>query len=263
MLVSVILKILNEEDNIADILDSLVIQEGPIEVIVVDADSEDRTQEIVQQYADEYPFIKLYIKPGSRGVSLNFGLGKATGEIIALTDGDCIANPNWVKEIRRSITEGADMVAGKTINIGLKAWEELDRVELFHRGFDCSWPGCNLGFRKEVIDEAGGVDPWFITAEDIDLNYRVIGAGHRLVHNPNAIIYNRTRATVYGFFHQAFWNGAGRKQLTLKHGRLWGNYDPLKMFKQRMTFWALVRLAFALLGYVGFKLFGDKEPYGK
>jgi hypothetical protein len=37
----------------------------------------------------------------------------------------------------------------------------------------------------------------------------------------------------------------------------------LRMFKQRMSFWALVRLAVALLGYIGFKLFDDKGPYGK
>ncbi len=53
--------------------------------------------------------------------------------------------------------------------------------------------------------------------------------------NQNAIVYRRTKSTVYGFFHQAFWNGAGRKQLTLKHGNLWGKYDPLRMFKQKMT----------------------------
>jgi hypothetical protein len=35
------------------------------------------------------------------------------------------------------------------------------------------------------------------------------------------------------------------------------------MFKQKMTFWALVRLAVALMGYVGFKVFSDKGPYGK
>jgi len=47
MLVSIVLKVRNEEDNIADALDSLVVQEGPIEIIVVDGYSTDRTQEIV------------------------------------------------------------------------------------------------------------------------------------------------------------------------------------------------------------------------
>ncbi|MCG7845358.1 MAG: glycosyltransferase, partial [Methanomassiliicoccales archaeon] len=145
MLVSIVLKIRNEEDNIADALDSLVVQEGPVEIILVDGNSTDRTRDIVREYESRYPFVHLYVAGGTRGDSLNFGLGKATADIIALTDGDCIANPNWVKEIRRCILErGADIVAGKSINIGLSAWERLDRVELYNKGFDCTWPGCNL-----------------------------------------------------------------------------------------------------------------------
>jgi len=76
-------------------------------------------------------------------------------------------------------------------------------------------------------------------------------------------VYRRTRDTVYGFYRQAFWNGAGRKQLTLKHGNLWGKYDPMRMFKQKITFWSFTRLTAAALGYVAFKLFDDRGDYGK
>jgi len=263
LLVSIVVKVLNEEDNIADLLDSLVIQEQPIEIIIVDGGSEDHTMEIILDYSEKYGFIRPFIKTGGRGAGLNYGLAQARGEVIALTDGDCLVNPNWVHEIRRCMEKGAKMMAGHSINIGLRAWEELDRVELFHNGMDCTWPGCNLAFRREVYERIGGVDTWFITAEDIDFNYRVIEAGYEIVYNRRAIVYNRTRSTVYGFIRQAFWNGAGRKQLTLKHGRLWSNYDPIRMFRQRMTFWAMVRLVFALLGYLGFKFFGNRGPYGR
>ena len=263
MLVSVVLNIMNEERYIADLMDSLVIQEGPLEVVVVDANSQDRTREIVQRYVDRYPFVKMYIKPGTRGESTNFGIAKAIGDIIAFTGGDDIANPNWLKELRKTFREGADIVAGRSIMIGLRAWEDLDRVELYHKGFDVSFPSANEAFRREVIEKVGGFDTWFITAEDIDLNFRAVDAGYKIVYNPDAIVYRRTKATVYGFFRQAFWNGAGRKQLTLKHGKLWGKYDPLRMFKQRMTFWAFTRLIVAMMGYIGFKLFDAKGPYGR
>jgi cellulose synthase/poly-beta-1,6-N-acetylglucosamine synthase-like glycosyltransferase len=263
MLVSIVLNIMNEERNIADLLDSLVIQEQPLEVIVVDAKSKDRTREIVKPYLDKYGFIKMYIKSGSRGESTNFGISKANGDIIAFTGGDCIANPNWIKELRNTIEGGADIAAGKTINMGLRAWEELDRVELFHKGFDVSFPSCNMAFRREVIQKVGGFDTWFITAEDIDLTYRAVDAGYKLEYNSNAVIYHRTKSTLYGFFRQAFWNGAGRKQLTLKHGRLWGNYDPLRMVRQKMTFWSFSRLTMAMMGYIAFKLFDDHGPYGR
>ena len=264
MLVSVVLNIMNEENHIADLLDSLVIQEGPIEVVVVDANSRDRTREIVERYVQQYPgLVKMYIKPGSRGLSTNFGISQAKGDIIAFTGGDCIANPFWIKELRKSVMEGNAVVAGKTINMGLKAWEELDRVELFYKGVDLSYPSCNEAFKREVLEKVGGFDTWFITAEDIDLNFRSVDAGFKIVYNPSAVIYHRTKATLYRFYKQAFWNGAGRKQLTLKHGRLWGNYDPMRMIQQRMTFWSFTRLVVAVMGYIGFKLFDAKGPYAK
>lgn len=263
MLVSVVLNIMNEERSIADLLDSLVIQEQPLEIVVVDAKSKDRTRDIVQRYVQAHPFMKIYIHPGSRGESTNFGIAQAEGEIIAFTGGDCIANPFWIKELRKTIEDGTDIVAGRTINLGLKAWEDLERVELFHKGYDVSYPSCNMAFRREAVKRVGGFDTWFITAEDIDLNFRAVEAGFNIKYNPDAIIYHRTKATIYGFFRQAFWNGAGRKQLTLKHGRLWRSYDPLRMFKQKFNAWSLLRLTCALGGYVGFKLFGEKGAYGK
>jgi glycosyltransferase involved in cell wall biosynthesis len=263
MLVSVVLNVMNEEKNIADLLDSLVTQEQPLEVVVVDANSRDRTREIAQTYVNKYPFVKLYIKPGSRGVSTNFGISKAIGDIIVFVGGDCIANAFWIKSLRETVAAGAEIVAGKTINIGLKSWEELDRVELYHKGVDVSFPSCNIAFHRHVLSEVGGFDPWFVTAEDIDLNFRAAEAGYHIVYNPNAVIYHRTKATLYRFYKQAFWNGVGRKQLTLKHGRLWDSYDPLRMFKQRMTFWSFTRLVVAMMGYVGFKLFDAKGAYSK
>jgi len=260
MKVSVVLTLFNEERNIADLLDSLVTQEGPLEVIAVDARSRDRTAEIVRSYSERYPEVRLFLQAGKRGRSRNYGISKATGEIVAFIDGDCIANPFWLKELRSSICSGAGVVAGRTISMGLRSWEELDRVELNYGGFDLSYPSCNLAFRKEVLDKIGGFDDWFITAEDIDLNLRAVQAGFSLEPNPRAIVYHRLKSTLYGFFKQAFWNGAGRKQLTMKHGSLWSKYDPLKMFRQKVTFWSFMRLAVAISGYVGYKLFGEKPP---
>ena len=263
MLISVVLNVMNEERYIADLLDSMIIQEGPVEIIVVDAASKDRTREIVQTYVDRYPCVKLYVKPGRRGESTNYGISKASGEVVAFTGGDDLANPNWLREMRRSFQAGAEIVAGRSIMIGLKAWEDLDRVELQHKGFDVSYPSANEAFRRSILEELGGFDTWFITAEDIDLNYRAVDAGYKITYNHSAIVYRRTKSTVYGFYKQAFWNGAGRKQLTMKHGNLWGKYDPIKMFRQKMNFWSFTRLAVALLGYVGFKLAEDPGIEGR
>ena len=249
MFISIIVTIKNEERHIRDLLDSLVIQEQPFEIIVIDSDSTDRTPQLVHRYVEKYDFIHYYNRPGTRGYSRNLGVKLARGEVVAFTDGDCIANPFWVKKIRETINCGADIVAGRTIQMGYHAFEILERVELHYRNFDVTHPSCNLAYKKHAFVEAGGFDDWFITAEDIDLNYRAVHLGYSIVPNDGAIIYHRARDTFTGFFEQAFWNGYGRKQLTLKHGSLWENYKFMDMLTINNTVWKLIRLFFAVLGF--------------
>ena len=255
MLISVVSTVKNEERNIGDLLDSLVTQEGPLEILIVDADSSDGTREIVAAYAKKYPIVRLLLRGGTRGEGRNFGVTNAQGGAVAFIDGDCIANPFWVKSLREGLRE-AKVVAGKTIHIGYKPFEELERVELIYGGSDVTFPSSNLAYDRGVFVSLGGFDPWFVTAEDIDLNLRAVQAGPRILYKPDAIVYHRTRRSAYDFVRQAFWNGAGRKQLTLKHGGLWTRYRPVELFRQQATFWSMVRLGAALMGYVGYKLFG-------
>lgn len=258
MMISVVLNLLNEKRHIRDLLDSLVTQEGPMEVVVVDAGSWDGTLDIIRSYIQKYPEIRLHNHPGTRGESTNFGLSQAKGDAIATIGGDCIANPFWLKELRKSLRQ-YDIVAGKTINIGYHAFEDLDRVELYHRGFDISYPSANMVWKREVLEVVKGFDEWFVTAEDIDLNFRAVSKGFTLGYNEDAIVYHRTKGSFRGFFKQAFWNGWGRKQLTMKHGRLWSNYKPQRLFETSKSFWAVARLGVAALGYLMCKAF-ERPP---
>lgn len=255
VLLSVVITVKNEERHISDLLDSLVIQEPPFEIIIVDSNSTDRTRDIVRRYMEEHDNIYLYVKECTRGAGRNYGVEKSSGDYVVFIDGDEIANPFWLAAMRESIREGADVVAGKTIQIGYGPFEKLERVELFYRGMDITYPSCNLAYRKDLFLKIGGFDPWFITAEDIDLNLRAVEAGAKFAYNERAIVYHRTRDTVKAFLKQAFWNGYGRKQLTLKHGRLWGHYNPSRLLQSyNMSFWGLLRLSFAMMGYIYCKL---------
>jgi len=259
LLISVVTTVRNEARNIAALLDSLVIQEPPVEVIVVDSHSEDPTRDVVREYEKRYDFVHLYVQGGTRGTGRNFGIRKARGEAVAFIDGDAIANPFWVKELREGL-RAHDVVAGRTIQIGYRPFEELERVELIVKGTDVTFPSSNLAYRKPVLEAIGGFDPWFVTAEDIDLNLRAVRAGHLIAFRAGAVVYHRTRDSVYDFLRQALWNGAGRKQLTLKHGALWSRYRPGQMLRRKTTFWSMLRLSAAMLGYVGYKFFGKPLP---
>jgi len=259
MFISAIVTVRNESRNIRDLLDSLVVQEQPFEVVVVDSYSDDDTRKIVASYSKEHPFVRLFKKGGTRGEGRNFGVEQAKGEAVAFIDGDCIAAPDWIHEMREGLKD-ADVVAGTTINMGFHPFADLGRVELFHKGVDLTYPSCNLTYRKDLFQDIGGFDTVFITAEDIDLNYRAVEGGAKLVYRELAFVRHKAREDFFGFSKQAFWNGYGRKQLTLKHGSLWGNYKPQVLFGHKATFWYLLRLGLAMLGYVVAK-FKEEERH--
>ena len=262
MLISVVVTVRNEENRIGNLLDSLMVQEGDFEVVITDAYSDDRTCDIVKGYAERYDNIHLYMKGGTRGVGRNYAVKKAEGDVVAFVDGDCIANPFWLKEIRKSLEDtGTEVVAGKTINLGYAPFAELERVELVKSGFDVTFPSCNLAYSRDLFRSIRGFDPQFMTAEDVDLNYRAVSVGSTIMYNERAIIYAMARDTFMGFFKQAFWNGFGRKQLTLKHGNLWDRYSFREMIGENINTWYFIRLTFGSLGYMVCKVHDKPEMF--
>lgn len=261
---SVVITTYNEERNIRDLMDSLIIQDAIYEIIVVDSESTDRTREILSEYEQLFgDKVHVYVKRSSRGEGRNYGVEKSSGDYVAFIDADCIANPFWAKKLIEDAKKGHKIVAGRVINIGYRPFEDLERVELYVRGYDVTYPSNNLMYEKELFLSLGGFDPWFATAEDIDLNYRAVKSGAEIFYDPEAIVYHRTRDSIMAFLKQAFWNGFGRKQLTLKHGSLWSHYSLKKMLNTQISFWGVVRLSVALLGYVACMVKWREYPSGQ
>jgi glycosyltransferase involved in cell wall biosynthesis len=257
--VSVVVTVKNEQRHIARLLESLLVQEPPFEVVVVDALSRDRTWPILTRYAWEHPqLIRAVQQYGSRGIGRNTGVAAAKGEFVAFIDGDCFADSVWLSELRAALRE-SDVVAGKTVPVGSLQYGLLERVELFQRGNDVTFPSCNLAYRRSLFLALSGFDPRFITAEDIDLNLRAVERGARIQYVPSAVVYHTMRSTFVRFLYQAFWNGYGRKQLTEKHGSLWGNYRMRRLMSNQRSPTSWIRLSAALLGYFSRMLTGFGE----
>ena len=259
---SLVVTVRNEAGRIGRLLASLEGQAGLREVIDVDAASTDATVSEAQAFATRLP-LKVISTPCSRGAGRNLGASLATGELIAFTDGDCQAETGWIQALREAWDGDAlRVVAGATTLEGRAGFARLHRVELPHRGQDTTWPSCNLAYPRALFERLGGFDPAFVTAEDIDLNYRAVALGARIVHAPAARVRAQARSTLRGFLRQAYWNGYGRKQLTLKHGRLWRDYSFRRLVRlQALTPSALLRMGAGLVGYLDAKL-GRPPPWG-
>ena len=249
MKISVVLTTKNEEKNIGNLLESLLDQEEPYEVLVVDSDSKDRTQEIVKEYSKKNKNIKLIVHPGTRAKSMNYGITKATGDAIAFIGGDDIADKDWIKEIRKALKK-ADIVVGDLISKDDEKVKNIQNVKLFHKGANISYPGTNTTYKKEILDKLGGFDPWFSSAEDLEINYRAIDLGYKIIENKNAKIYYRAKGTQLQFLKQSFWYGYGRKLMGLKHGRIWEKHSPGDIVKNQTSVFGMIRLLLGFIGYV-------------
>src|ERR1700721_2629605 len=92
--VSVVVCAYNAERTMDACLASLEHLNYPdYEVIVVNDGSKDRTLSI----SEGYPFCRI-ISQENKGLSVarNVGAEAATGEIVAYTDSDCVADPDWL-----------------------------------------------------------------------------------------------------------------------------------------------------------------------
>jgi len=268
-LISIVITVRNEGRHVGQLLDSLLRQEAPFEVVLVDAESHDGTFEIAQGYAARHPDrVRVFRRSGSRGVGRNAGVRAARGDLVAFIDGDCFADSNWLREVRNALAEAA-VVAGRTVTVGKARYGALERVELFQSGYDVTYPSCNLAYRRELFERLGGFDVRFITAEDIDLNLRAVRAGAAIRFVPSAVVYHQMRTTFLRFLYQAFWNGYGRKQLTEKHGTLWARYRVRRLIWGQRGVFAWARLSAALGGYLarvvagsGQRLANETERFG-
>ena len=262
MKISVVLTTKNEERHIGELLQSMATQEEPYEIIVVDSDSTDKTQDIVKDYVKKNKNIKLFIYPGTRAESMNYGIKQATGDAVAFIGGDDMADKHWIKEIRNGLKH-ADIVTGKLISTDVDRFKTLENVKLFHNDINISYPGCNTTYKKEILDELGGFDPWFSSAEDLEINYRAVDSGYTIKPNKKAIVYYRQRTTFSSFIKQSFWYGYGRKLLALKYGHLWEKHSPPDLLKSQFSLWGIIKLSLGFLGYIFCFITVKKYPTSK
>jgi len=98
-LVSVIIVCHNSLDWLKICLPSLKAQKySPIETIIVDNESQEKTLEWLQ---DNHPDVKLYRldRPGSLASAINFGITKASGDFFLLLNPDTQLEPDSISEL--------------------------------------------------------------------------------------------------------------------------------------------------------------------
>jgi glycosyltransferase involved in cell wall biosynthesis len=97
MRVSVIVPVFNEEETVAQVLESLSHVALDLEVVVVDDASTDRTWEILQELRQKEPFNTYHFVRHSnnqgKGAGLRTGFGLVNGDLVTVQDADMEYDP--------------------------------------------------------------------------------------------------------------------------------------------------------------------------
>lgn len=176
--VSAIIAVRNGERHLREAIESVLAQgHTPLELIVVDGGSTDRSAEIARSYEQV-----RCIEQVGRGLSAawNQGIEASSGELIAFLDSDDRWLPGKLAaqiELlgRRPELAGAIgkarfvVVPGSVAPPGMRTrWIGSENV--------APMPGTLL-VRREVFDEVGDFDPGYVVAMDVDWFARVKDAG--------------------------------------------------------------------------------------
>lgn len=203
--VTIVVPCRNERRTLRACLDALEAQDhSSYEVLVVDGRSVDGCREIARARG-----ARLLPDPG-RGpaAARNVGIHAARGDIIAFTDADCVPRFDWLAHITAPI-HGDTSVAGVAGSLRMTRDTLIGRMEdndarANYRGYITS----NIAYRRDVLIEVGGFDETLCCAEDYDLAWRVIDAGHRIVHEPRAMVLHdqpEVRDGLADYLRKQFW----------------------------------------------------------
>jgi dolichyl-phosphate beta-glucosyltransferase len=116
--ISIVIPAYNEEERLGPTLDRVLDfaeQSGwNAEVLVVNDGSQDRTADIVRDYAQKTGIVRLLDNPGNRGkgYSVRNGVLHATGDIVLFTDADMSSPIEEAPKLLSALMEGADIAIG-------------------------------------------------------------------------------------------------------------------------------------------------------
>lgn len=115
--ISVIIPLLNEEENLPELYDSLknvLSQYNKKEIIFIDDGSVDNTHRILNQLHEKDPDIKIirFRRNFGQTAALSAGFNHTKGDIIITMDGDLQNDPTDIPRLVDKIQEGNDIVCG-------------------------------------------------------------------------------------------------------------------------------------------------------
>ena len=182
------------------------------EIIVINDNSSDNTEEIMAELARQHPRSRLIClstdrKVGGTGKSnaLNIGFSVAKGSVIAVYDADNTPEASALRLLVENLVadDKAGAVIGKFrtrnrnasilsrfVNIETLSHQCMNQAGRFFFFKLCTIPGTNYVIRRSIIEEIGGWDVKALS-EDTEISFRIYRMGYYIKMLPQAVTWEQ------------------------------------------------------------------------
>lgn len=228
MLVSFCVIAYNEEKAISSLFNDIRNQDYPhdkMEVIFVNAMSEDRTRQLMEEFSKENNgFRRVVVLDNPKKIQAagwNVAIKEAKGDIIMRIDAHTVIPKEFVSKNVECIQSGENVSGGPRPNIAEEdtPWKHTlllaersmfgSSIAPYRKGHHKSYVKSVFhgAYRREVFEKAGLFNENLGRTEDNEMHYRIREAGYKICYNPKIISYQHTRNTWSSMIRQKYGNG--------------------------------------------------------
>jgi glycosyltransferase involved in cell wall biosynthesis len=258
--VSAVICTRNRADLIGNAVTSVLANTYPnFELLVIDQSTDQRTGQIVNGLMSTHANLR-YLHTEKAGLSraYNIGIRETTGDLLAFTDDDCVAPPDWIASIVSVFDRESDVemlygqvllpyrLAARQDDVPTLPIDEPWRLARRVRGFERYGMGANFAARRGLFkriglfDEVLGGGGLLKSSQDFDIQYRAYVGDAIISYRPDVSVdhYGLRTPEQWPTTHHAY--GVGDGAFFLKHVRC-GDFYALRL----------------LVGYLGRILFRE------
>jgi GT2 family glycosyltransferase len=215
--VSVVIPVYNGASTIAQTIECILKQcYRPAEILVVNDGSTDQTADVLSTFGSQ--IISINKPNGGPASARNCGVKRATGELIAFTDSDCVPDPNWLGRLVAAFT--ADTIAGVGGRIesagNTMLGEYVDFAGFLNPQSDEQGEipyliTANACFVRDVLLRAGGFSERFRKpgGEEPELCWRIRQLGYNFKFAVDALVLHHHRQSVHSLLRTLLNYGEG------------------------------------------------------